>query len=669
MCGLSLILLVLLAAPLRADSPASEATTDRTLAEARVALSRGLTGAALERSTAALKRAPLGAPENLQMALTLWWVGQFDDAARYLRRALADNPEILGNEPKLRERVPSAQVNDKILAVAKLADQSAELCFLTGTLLLIDRDQGRAMPFLVRSEELAGTDGQASTLIGAIDASPRPDRNLTRGLREMQEGDLDRAQRSFAFAALDRPQLCEAYAGWTLALVAAAQDAEALRMADTMQARCPPQKLLNWLAGGKLAALSDAGTRLEKAADAVAAPVPHLRLAMICFFAAGYYGSAQRCGVSLLVQDKLDDYTLQALDYMSARKLNDDPFKAAPDRPLPTNPDKPPVVPPTQTPTEAARAAMKKADYATAMQLLEPQVDGANTPVVVLHLLFVCLVGRGELIDAGSAFQAWWSRASDDERTRTNAVREIFAKGADYDAWLKQLTNARDADLSAALPRMLIAYTEICDGKYESARVSLSVALRAENKNFTLQSMDRLMAQPKFAADTGRPKVEDTPDPIQLMARGEQQFKDRKYPEALASFLAAAERDRKLKGIGAALLKAMFAAGQYDDAANHLLRLFDDLDVANKGADAFTVSVFAGYLDSAEFDKHLAALRQTCDARKLASAPWLVLGAVLYGKHDYNGARDALQVYRENERGKPNKAAVMLLESAKKQAR
>jgi tetratricopeptide (TPR) repeat protein len=263
----------------------------------------------------------------------------------------------------------------------------------------------------------------------------------------------------------------------------------------------------------------------------------------------------------------------------------------------------------------------------------------------------------------------WFAKVDDDGRTRLGAVRELFGRQAEYDAWLARVTKAREADLIAGLPRLLLTQILLHEGKYASARLNLSVALRAEPRNAMLKELDRILSQTRFDRDADTPARAETPDPIVLLARAETMFREKKYTEARSLYLAAAEGDPGLKGIAVALVRAEFAVGDYDAAAAALEKLLAGQNVAEAGHEAFSLPLSSGYTDQAEFAAHLEALAQACEQRKLSSGPWLLLGAIRYAQRDFGKARDALSTYADNVRGAPNIAALKLLENARKLAK
>jgi tetratricopeptide (TPR) repeat protein len=167
------------------------------------------------------------------------------------------------------------------------------------------------------------------------------------------------------------------------------------------------------------------------------------------------------------------------------------------------------------------------------------------------------------------------------------------------------------------------------------------------------------------------PKAPEVQEPRVLLGEGERLFRDKKYEEARSKYLAAAEGDANLKDIQLCLLKVNFALGDYERAAAALEKIFTAQKVEEDGADAYSLPITGSYGDAAELSKHLQALIDACAARPLSDKPWLLLGAIQYGRRNYADARDALQRYVENtlSPAKPNGAALKLLESAKKLAK
>ena len=664
-----------LCAPLHAEGPE---TPDSTLVAAQAALANGLKGAALDRGIEALKKNPLGANENLQVSLTLFWLGQFDDSARYMRRALSADTGIIGGGA-LATRMPARDVMPRLEALAKLAAEDVEMCFLTGALLLLDKDVRRAQPFLVRAEELAGTDGQAALLLGAIEVSLNIDRNLTRGVREMREALFSESVRSFLHSAADRPAQGHTYAGLALALAAEGDDKMALHFSAIAASRSQPLSLCQWLADARPHAppLCAAGVRFETPTDGQERATPaRLRLAMWLWFSAGYYASAQRCAVALLLDDRQSEFARGLLDFMSSRSLNEDPVRAA-EKPVEKPVEKPIEKPlekpvePQAAPLDETRKLIRKLDYNGALKALEPLVSESQQDAEVFRLLYVVLVGRGELMDAAKAVQTWFLRADDAARVKLRVLRDLFDRDADYDHWKKALIDARNTDLIAAVPRLLLIAADLSEGRYSQARVNLGVAIRAEQKNPTLVEMNRLLSQNKYQDDAEVPKALEVQDPRVLLGEGERLFRDKKYEEARGKYLAAAEGDATLKDIQLCLFKVNFALGDYERAATALEKMFAAQKVEENGADAYSLPITGAYGDASELDKHLQALNEACKARPLSDKPWLVLGAIQYGRRNYAEARDALQRYAENtpSPAKPNSAAMKLLENAKKLAK
>lgn len=666
----------LFAGCLQAEGPATR--TGTALIDAQAALARGMNGAALERGLAALKAQPLGADENLQMSLTLFWLAQFGDSARHMRRALAQDLSVLSRSALLRERVPPADVNPRLLELATPAASNAELCFLTGALLLLDRDMSRARLALLRAEELAGTDGQVTDLLAAIDVALAIDRSMSRATRHMQSAAFDEAARFFICSAMDRPRHGLAYAGLAVSLAADGDDLMALRFAHIADELTSPATLLQWIADARPAAapLALAARRLESTSGPVKPTAARMRLACLLWFAAGYYESARNAALALLIESRLDNLARPLLDYMESRKLEDDPLDV---RPQPPKPDRQePPKPPEEKPAPSlagtiddARKSIRRLDYDGALRLLEPLVSEDQKDLNVFHLLFVALVGRGELIDAATAYQAWFLRAPEAERMKLAALRPLFERESDYEAWKRPVIAARNTDQIAALPRLLLAACDISEGRFSSARTNLAVALRAEPRNVTLQELNRLLGQARYDADAEVPRTPEAANPRIVLGEAERLFRDRQYEAARGKYLAAAELDPTLKDIPLCLLKVNFALADYERACAALEQLLAAQQIEALGAEAYSLPLAGAYADGAEFTRHFDTLRQTCEQRPLSDKPWLLLGAIQYARRSFAEARDALQRYSENTLApaQPNGAALKLLESAKKLAK
>src|SRR5690606_4251516 len=120
--------LLAFAAPLFADGP--EVPVVDWLEKTRAALAKG-DAEALTHAARALKDKPDGAAENRQIALVMFWAGHYEDAARYLRRALAIQPDALLNQEKLSKQMPAADLRARLNQLAPKAETEPDLCFLT----------------------------------------------------------------------------------------------------------------------------------------------------------------------------------------------------------------------------------------------------------------------------------------------------------------------------------------------------------------------------------------------------------------------------------------------------------------------------------------------------------------------------------------------------------
>lgn len=649
------------AAPLFADGP--EVAAPNWLAKAKSALAAGSPDC-VSHATQALKSDPKGAVENRQMALVMSWAGHFEDAARYLRRALAADPNALLNQPKLATQMPVADLRARLNQLAPKAEDAPELCFLTGALLLLDGDRPRALAFLVRAEELAGTDGQASRLLNEKEG----DRNELRGLAALRAGEWDEAQRSFMFAALDAPGAAEYHAGLVVALAAANEDAMAIKLADGVYARYRLETLMPWLRQLKVTgeAVVQAAERLAKAENAGLA---HHRLAALLYFAGGWYRSAREAGVQALMLDKLDDFTHDLQTWMEQQHLSDDPQGVK----LPaTDTDEPKQAPPAQEsvpPTvEGARKLIRRGDYTEALKVLD-HFTTEQAEAEIYQLLFVVLVGRGELSDASAAFQAWFMKEADAERMKLNALREMFGSRELFEAWRRQITLVRDADPNVGLPRLLNCYVEITRGRYASARDELVVAKIESPANLTVQALDRLLQQAQYQSDVTPGGIPDDPSPTVLRGKADREFRAGNFDAAKAAYLQAMEADSTLPYLTAGLLRCYFALGDYDNAVRQLQLLFTEQGMAEKQTRDFSLLLEAGYDSQEVFRSHLDALIAECEMRPLSTTPWLLYGVIQCTRNEFKAARDALQIWYDNDTSKQRDPVLLkFYEYARKRA-
>ena len=650
------------AACLHAEGPDSEMTD--WMSKARGALARGGDDA-LSFAAKALKAQPEGATENLHMALAMFWAGHFEDSARYMRRAVSSDRNLLMSQKVLSDSMPAETALSRLVEVAEECQDDPELCFLTGTLLLIDKDRTRALAFLVRAEELAGTDAQAAKL--ADDSAD--DRNKLRGETALRGGDWSDAARSFTFAALESPTVAEHYAGLVVALAGSADDAGALKIADTVYARYRVSSLLPWLTKleAQPAALVATAARLT-ASDEL--QLAHLKLATLLYFATGRYDSARETAVQALLVDKLDDFIHDLQSYMEE---ND--FAGDPETPTdPETPVKPPDSPTNNTPTapklEDARKEIRRGDYTAALKVLDNFVT-EDAEAEIYHMVFVATVGRGELNDAVTALQAWFERAPADERTRLNAVRELFASAQLFEQWRKQITLVRDANPNQGLPRLLNTYVELTRGRYNSARDELVVAKIESPMNPLVLGLDKILDGEDFQNDRTPDGVLDDPSPKALLGKADMLFRQGDYDGSKVAYLKAMEADRTLPFLKLGLMRCYFALGDYDNAVRQLHLLFEEQDMANKEAREFVLLLDVGYDEPGLFEKHIEALKQECDDRPLSTTPWLLYGVIQLTRTnpDYVAARDALQTWHDNDRNKVRGVVmVKLYEYARKKA-
>lgn len=626
---------LLLAAPLHADGPEAPAEPD-WLAKSQVALVKGEEESAVY-AARALKKSPDKAPENRQMSLVLFWSGHFDDSARHMRRALAADAATLLDQPRLGSLMPPATARDRLNQLAPDAEADSELCFLTGTLLLIDQDRPRALAFLVRAEELAGTDGQVARLADA----KAEDRNGRRGETALQSGEWDDAVRSFMFAALDAPTDEQLYSGLVVALAAAGDDAMALKLAANVYGRYSAETLMPWLQElkPKGRVVADAATRIERAEGAGA---EQFRLASMLYFVAGWYRSARDTGVKVLLKDKLDDFSRDLQARLEAQKLDGDPV-GEPETPTSENPDSAPDQPTPETPSlDSARKFIRRGAFTEAYKVLDLFVNEKADPEVY-HLLFVVLVGRNELQEASTAFQIWFLKVSDEQRARLNSLRELFSTRELFEQWRDNILLVRDADANAGLPRLLNCYVEVTRGRYASARTELVVAEIESPANQVVQALGRILDGEGFQNDRTPDGIQDDPSAKALLGQADREFRSGNYEAAKSGYLAAAEADRTLPFMTVTLMRVHFALGDYDAATTQLKLLFTEQGMVEKDARDFKLALESGYDKVETFNKHLDALKAECETRSMNASRWMLYGMILLSRNDYNSARDALQ--------------------------
>ncbi|MCC7508834.1 MAG: hypothetical protein IT464_05635 [Planctomycetes bacterium] len=656
-------LLMLLAAGLNAEGPEVEAID--WLKRSQSALFDGNRESA-RYAVNALKANPMGARENVQLSLALFWMGQFDDSARYMRRALAVDPGAIVGLPPLASRMPGADVGMRLTQLALRAEADSEMCFLTGALLLIDQDRRRAIAFLVRAEELAGSDTQASRLSGNSD-----DRSRQRGINSLRTGDWSDATRSFAFAALDTPGPAEHYTGMAIALAASQDVPVARHMLARALARYAPESLFPWLHDLKPApaACASAGRALLALAQPTKAD---LQLAALLLFCAGYHASASDAAVRVLVADKLDRFAYDLKSFQEQRGLAADPAGAdtGPAAPTPL-PDAPQPTPGT---LEDARRHIRRADYAAALKVLDPLVT-AGAEHEVYRLVFVVLIGKGDFLDAAVALQTWFEKASREDRTRLNAVRDLFGRSEQFDAWHKTVIDRRNADPNAALPRLVNAWIEVTRGRYRAAREELVVAKIELPTNEMVKSLDRILAEEAFLQDVTPDGVREDPSPRALQGQADKLFRAGDFEGARNAYLKAAEADAKLPYITLSLLRCAFALADYNDGYLRLVQLLDEQQAAMADGKAFQLLVVDGYASAQVYAGHLEALRKHCEQGgkdggiKLDAEAWALYGAVLIGESSFKPAATALANWKAFAPDRQlNSGLLRLLEYANKRS-
>ncbi len=655
-------LLMILAGGLKAEGPEVEAID--WLKRSQSALSDGNPECA-RFAVHAAKAKPMGARENVQLSLVLFWMGQFDDSARYMRRALAVDPAAIAGLPPLASRMPGADVGLRLNQLALRAEADSEMCFLTGAMLLIDQDKRRALAFLVRAEELAGSDTQASRLSGNSD-----DRSRQRGINSLRAGDWTDAARSFAFAALDTPGTAEHYAGMAIALAASQDVPMARKMLARAFDRYAGERLLSWLHDLKPApgACASAGNALLSLSQPTKAD---LQLAALLLFTAGFHAKASDAAVRVLVADKLDRFAYDLKAFQEQRGLSADPAGTDNDTAVPTPPDPPQPKPGTM---DDARRHIRRADYDEALKVLDPLVIAGAEPEVY-RLVFVVLIGKGDFLDAAVALQTWFEKASREDRTRLNSLRDLFGRSELFDAWHKTVLNRRAADPNAALPRLVNAWVELTRGRYRTAREELLVAKIELPTNEMVKALDRILAEDAFLQDVTPDGVPEDPSPRALQGQADKLFRAGDYQGARRAYLKAAEADAKLAYITLSLLRCAFALADYNDGYLRLVQLLDEQQAAMAEGKAFQLLVVDGYASAQVYAGHLEALRKHCEQGgkdggiKLDAEAWALYGAILMGESSFKPAAAALANWKAFAPDRQlNSGLLRLLEYANKRS-
>lgn len=668
---LALVALLVFALPLTAQAESPVPRQETPLAKAGGLLKEGK-AQALAEAAKALKTTPLGAAENLLTALCLFHAAQFDDAARYLRRAMAANPDVLASEPALSQRMPQADITARLNELAPKVVDDPELCFLAGAMVMLTGDKARALPLLVRAEELAGTDSHAGSLAARLAATPFSDRNRERATNALRAGGFDDAARCFAFAALDSPTVAEHYAGSALALALAGDMPVATRMLELAMARARYERLLPWLRDLRVSpqAAFKATAAARKPALA-SASLADLRVAAAAGLAGGLYQTCRDAILAALLRDKLDVFTHELIRFLDNQQLyRDPPGLAPPESDQPAQPDAParpdePV--PAVDALEEARKLIRRLEFTEALKVLEPLVAREPKNPKPLLLVFVAYVGRVEPQPASDALESWFAMVPDADRTRLNQLRELFDRAEHFSQWRRILLTLREADPNAALPRLLNAFVELSAGGYAAARQETQVALIGAPDNEMLRQMARILAKDEFQRDASPPTVTDRPTAKTLLGQADALFRRGEYESARTELLKAQDTNPKEPRLSEALLRVYVALGDYQRAARQAESLLAEQNIAERNATDFSFSLEAGYDNRDAFNQHLAALQKAATERTSAADEYLLLGVIQFSRGQWKEATAALTEWKGLARDrKLNPALLKLLEAAGK---
>lgn len=609
------------------------------LTEAQNALRQNRSNAP-ELALQALADAPDGAIENLHMSLTLFSLGMFDDSARHLRRALAGDPEVLVRASTLRESISPIVVESRLDELASEVLGNRELCFLTGVLLLLDRNFQHAEVFLIRAEELAGTDATAARLLAGIRDKIVPPRILTRGERALRDAHPSDALRSFSFLACESPRDTRARLGMALALVLSDEPtlaANVLKTANLTKMNVP----LNWLRSLKLGSSLAAKAHVQQRSDNLSRE--SYTVASIAFFTSGYYASARETCITLLQDDPLHPLAHAMMEYLERHDLIDDP---APIK-TPAPDDKPKPVEPTVDPITAAKGALADAKWHEAIKALDPLIVPDKTPNEVFFMAFVASVGTHQFGTASDALQAWYLTRDTSNAPPTGSIHKLI--GDHLPGWLAALDSAIENAPDKAELRLLKGFVLLNTDDVRSSIRELEAAATGMSENFAAQGLLKI-------ARSRLPKL--TPAELHQMAQDE--FLAGEYSTAEAHLLKALEASPETSGILLDLVRVRFALGKFREAGSTFAEWYARGDAAPN-----IPSFSDAYSDERLFEKHLSVLRQYCKDNELAASAWLLLGVVDYSEGKFSRAAKSLQAWRDTERAELSSRIVKLLDSAK----
>ncbi|MCF6228478.1 MAG: hypothetical protein L3J82_07465 [Planctomycetes bacterium] len=630
-----------------------EADTPDALEVAWQALKDGEADAA-SKAVAALKEEPKSAERNLCLSLALFWKGQFKDAPRYLRRAIAYDFQIVLDCDKPSELMPVDGYRRQLTALAQLAEGNVEACFLTGSLLSLNKDSIRATAFLLRAEELATTDGQAERLRkGSLDT-----RNLKHGKIALAEGKFNEAARSFMLALFEFPNRPFARAALAVCLAGLGQTDMAVSMLEKLAEIEKPDEMLDSLRTINVPARQLAP--LVAALNSDKETLSRLRLGALLAFTVGYYNSAREISLKGLVLNQLDTLCFDIRDYLERNKLLGDPEPET----------KKPVNQPEEVPVKSSLPKIKKLinkeEFSEALTLL---LEYTGSDQHAYLLVYVAGVGAAQFNAASQGLQHWVAKLNAKEPFQLNAIRKLFERNDTFEDWALGLEVAMRADPDQSDLRLLHAYSECTRGNFGQARDDLEIASASLPANKTITLLIQYLKKPEFENDTMPDVVKNPPSPESLHLLGKKAFNESDFKKAIDYFNKAAEANPELNGITKSLIRSSFALGEYAKAMRYMRALFKEQDLLQDGVTEFSFRMGTGYSNGTVYEEHLNNLRKAAREAFVGEDEWMLLGSINFGRRNWKEARNALQNWHDKTTSKAlDPILLRMLEHAKKKS-
>ncbi|MHC4840258.1 MAG: hypothetical protein ACYTDT_04750 [Planctomycetota bacterium] len=617
---------------------------------AQQALKNGSDNAA-DLATVALKEDSKDAARNLLVSLALFWKGRFKDAPRYMRRAMAADQTVVLTSDTPADLMPASDFRDRLNELAELAEGNVEACFLTGALLAMDDDVSRATAFLIRAEELAGTDGQAER-IRKPDATTR---NLENAKLSLSESKFDEAALSLMLTLFEFPD--QPLARAMLAICMAGNDHYdmAAKILAGLQKVSDPDGLLESVIA--LNAPADDLRIVAKTLYNKDETLPRLRLGALVAFSIGYYTTAREIALLGLIVNQLDAICFDVRDYMERKKLVGDPDTKEPD-PVPIEPE--------PSSLQDIKKLVQKTEYKSALEQL---LEYTGTEPEAFLLVYVAGAGAARYKAASKGVQHWIEKLNPERPFELNLIREVFSQSETFDKWVLDLEVTLRANPDDPDVRLMHAFSECTRGNYAQARDDLEIAAVSLADNKAIQILTKYLKRPEFEDDSMPGVVKEPPPPATLHLEGLEAFKSGDFKLAMEKFASAAEGDPDLAGISKSLIRGSFALGEYHNAMRYMRALFKEQDLLQKGVSSFSFRAGTGYSGTTIYENHLDALRDAAKDAFIGDDEWALLGSIEFGRRNWKNARNALQNWKDKTTNKVlDPILLQMLEHAKKKS-